>query len=131
MIRFDSSISLAVQMSLCTPMNRILSPEPVSSNPTKLSGSLYIGSLSAVNEKDLLAENGVTHLVQVLDVPWLPQSEKDGFNCYRIDILDKSSVDLLPHLEDACAHIDECLKNGKNVLVHCQQVSLLIWSSVF
>ncbi|KAG5653095.1 hypothetical protein H0H81_002320 [Sphagnurus paluster] len=114
MIRFDN-LPPEVMQAMCTPMHQILSPQ------NNIPGSLYVGSLSAVQDKDLLSEHRITHLVQVLDAPWLPLSEKDGFNCYRIQILDQSTVDLKPHLEAVCNHIDKALRSGRNVLVHCQQ----------
>lgn len=122
MIRFDN-LPPEVMQAMCTPMHQILSPaqHPSMPGPT---GALWIGSLMAVNEKELLVQNHITHLVQVLDVPWLPLSEKDGFNCYRIDILDQSTADLKPHLEAVCNHIDRTLRSGRSVLVHCQQVCL-------
>ncbi|KAK0201409.1 protein-tyrosine phosphatase-like protein [Desarmillaria ectypa] len=120
MIRFDS-VPLAVQQAMCTPMHQILPPSPMPSNPIKSSGALFLGSLAAIYEKDALLEKEITHLVQVLDAPWLPLSEKDGFNCYRIPILDTASADLKSHLEAVCSHIDQCLRSGKSVLVHCQQ----------
>jgi dual specificity MAP kinase phosphatase len=58
-------------------------------------------------------------------VPWLPASEQDGYECYRLDILDLESQDLKPHLEDAVEDIDSALRRGRNVLVHCQQVSVV------
>jgi len=106
---------------MCTPMHQILPPAPNPSYPGTSTGALYVGSLMAVNDKDLLREHHITHLVQVLDVPWLPLSEKDGFNCYRIDILDQITSDLRPHLEAVCNHIDKALRSGRSVLVHCQQ----------
>jgi dual specificity MAP kinase phosphatase len=80
--------------------------------------------MSATMDRELLAKHHITHIVQVLDVPWLPISEKDGFRCLRIDILDKPSADLRPHLEGACQYIGNALQSGGNVLVHCQQVCL-------
>ncbi|KIY45934.1 phosphatases II [Fistulina hepatica ATCC 64428] len=114
MIRFDN-VSTEVMQAMCTPMHVILPPS--GSN----GGTLYMGSLSAVNDKDLLLSHRISHLVQVLDVPWLPLSEKDGFNCYKIPVHDQSSVDLRPHLEAVCDYIDRALKSGQSVLVHCQQ----------
>ncbi|KAG6860699.1 hypothetical protein C0995_008371 [Termitomyces sp. Mi166 len=104
-----------VMQAMCTPMHQILSPQG------PLTGILYVGSLSAVQDKDLLLEHGISHLVQVLDAPWIPISEKDGFSCHRIQILDQTTVDLKPHLEAACSYIDRALRSGRNVLVHCQQ----------
>ena len=119
MIRFDS-LPPEVMQAMCTPMHQILSPSIISGSRT---GSLYIGSLSAVNDIDLLRDHRISHLVQVLDAPWLPVSEADGFDCHRISILDHNTVDLKPHLESACNYIDRALRSGRNVLVHCQQVS--------
>lgn len=116
MIRFDS-LPPDVMQAMCTPMHQILPSKP---NPKM--GALWLGSLAATMDKSLLHEQTITHVVQVLDVPWLPISEKDGFECYRIDILDVPSADLKSHLDGACVDIDRALRGGKNVLVHCQQV---------
>jgi len=119
MIRFDG-LPPEVMQAMCTPMHLIIPGSPP--NPSRpATGALYLGSLSATMEKSVLHEHNITHLVQVLDVPWLPLTEKDGFECYRIDILDVPSADLKGHLEGACKDIDKALRGGKNILVHCQQ----------
>ena len=120
MIRFDNLPPEVIQ-AMCTPMHLILESS-TSPGAAATSGALYLGSLTAVNDMDLLREHRITHLVQVIDIPWLPQAEKNGFTCYRIDIVDHSSADLRPHLEAVCNHIDKTLKSGQSVLVHCQQV---------
>lgn len=106
---------------MCTPMHLILAPQPIPSSPGHSSGALYLGSLAAAMDKDLLRQHSITHIVHALDVPWLPMSEKEGFNGYKIAILDKDCEDLLSHLEAACAYIDRALRSGRSVLVHCQQ----------
>jgi len=121
MIRFDG-LPPEVMQAMCTPMHQIIpsSPQTSTSAPT---GALYLGSMTAINDRDLLRDHRISHLIQILDVAWLPPSDKDsGLDCYRIDILDSSSSDLKPHLEAACIYIDRALRSGKNVLVHCQQV---------
>jgi protein-tyrosine phosphatase len=121
MIRFDG-LPPEVMQAMCTPMHLIMPASPP--NPSRPgTGALYLGSLSATMEQSVLREHNITHLVQVLDVPWLPLTERDGFECYRIDILDVPSADLRGHLEGACKDIDKALRGGKNILVHCQQVS--------
>lgn len=125
MISF-SGLSPEVAEAMCTPMHLILpssppSPRPQTSNP----GALYLGSISAVLDPSILKEHNIQHLVQVLDVPWLPTSQDDGYECYRMDILDLESQDLKPHLEDAVEDIDSALHRGRNVLVHCQQVGIV------
>lgn len=59
--------------------------------------------------------------MQVLQVPWMPHPDDDaGFACYQIEIEDRSSAGLQPHLEAACDYIRTSLGRGNNVLVHCQ-----------
>ena len=123
MIRFDN-LPPEVMQAMCTPMHQILPPAPIPSSPSQSYGALYLGSLAAVMDKDLLRQHHITHIVHVLDVPWLPMADNEGFNGYKISILDHDAEDLRPHLEAACAHIDKALRNGRNVLVHCQQVSV-------
>ncbi|KAF8950343.1 hypothetical protein BDZ97DRAFT_1632260, partial [Flammula alnicola] len=60
--------------------------------------SRYLGSLSAVQDAPMLRSHHISHLVQVLDVPWLPLSKQD-FDCYRIEIMDKRALDICPYLE--------------------------------
>ncbi|KAF9237985.1 protein-tyrosine phosphatase-like protein, partial [Melanogaster broomeanus] len=131
MIRFDG-MAPEVMEAMCTPMHQILPANyPTPTSPTiqsvypmpsgTTSGSLFLGSMSATMDRELLASNHITHVVQALDAPWLPISDKDGFRCFRIDILDKPTADLKPHLEGACQYIARALSGGGNVLVHCQQ----------
>ncbi|KAI0077153.1 DSPc-domain-containing protein [Panus rudis PR-1116 ss-1] len=118
MIRFDN-MPPEVMQAMCTPMHQIIPP----SNRT---GALYLGSFSAILDSTLLNDNRITALVQVLDAPWLPSVEahaKQGvkLDCYRLDIMDSTTADLKPHLEATVRWIDEKLRKGANVLVHCQQ----------
>lgn len=121
MIRFDN-VPPEVMQAMCTPMHLIL---PAS--PQQHTGALYLGSFSAILDPALLSANHIQALVQVLDAPWLPSVEAHAaqgnrLECYRLDILDSSSADLRPHLEATVRWIDDRLRRGVNVLVHCQQV---------
>lgn len=119
MISFDN-MPPEVMQAMCTPMHEVLPPSSVPGFQN--SGALYIGSFAAVQDKHMLHENRITHLVQVLDAPWLPASEKEGFSTHNIRIDDAVTVDIRPHLEAACNYIDTTLRSGRNCLVHCQQV---------
>jgi protein-tyrosine phosphatase len=120
MIRFDQ-MSPEVMQAMCTPMHEVL---PAMPPPRGHGGALWLGSLSASLDAPLLREHRIGHLVQVLDVPWLPDPATQGLQLetYRMDILDLPSADLRSHLEGACADISSALGRGLNVLVHCQQV---------
>lgn len=118
MIHFDQ-VAPEVMQAMCTPMHQVLSPAPVAGHPP--TGALYIGSFIAALDKDMLREHDITHLVQVLNVPWLPAYDKEGFSTYHIGIDDATSADIRPYLEAACNYIDSALRSGRNCLVHCQQ----------
>lgn len=121
MISF-SGLSPEVAEAMCTPMHLILPSTPATSrSQSSIPGALYLGSITAVLDPSILKEHDIHHLVQVLDVPWLPAYEEDGYECYRLDVLDTESQDLRPHLEDTVEDIDSALRRGRNVLVHCQQ----------
>lgn len=120
MIRFDN-LPPEVMQAMCTPMHLILPPS--AANRT---GALYLGSFSAILDPALLNAHAVGALVQVLDAPWLPSVDAHAaqgvkLECYRLDILDSTSADLKPHLEATVRWIDDRLRRGVNVLVHCQQ----------
>ena len=121
MISF-TGLSPEVAEAMSTPMHLILPSTPPPASST-IPGALYLGSITAVLDPAILKEHDIHHLVQVLDVPWLPAYEEDGYECYRLDILDTESQDLRPHLEDTVEDIDSALRRGRNVLVHCHQVS--------
>ncbi|KAI9566272.1 protein-tyrosine phosphatase-like protein [Boletus coccyginus] len=131
MIRFEG-MAKEVMEAMCTPMHQILPTRyPHSTSPTIHSvnrispntppGTLFLGSMSATMDHELLITHHITHVVQVIDAPWAQISEADGFRCLRIDIHDKPTADLKPHLEGACQYIASALASGGNVLVHCQQ----------
>ena len=124
MSRFDN-LPPEVMQAMCTPMHLIL---PAS--PQQRTGALFLGSFSAILDPALLSSNNIAALVQVLDAPWLPSVEAHAaqgnkLECYRLDILDSTSADLRPHLEATVRWIDERLRRGINILVHCQQVRTL------
>ena len=103
--------------NLPSPMDLILPADP-----NKKLGALYLGDLGAAIDEALLRSHSIVHIVQVLDVTWVPL-EDEGFTYTRVYIEDKSTIGLLiPFLEDACLEISTALNQEKSVLVHCLQV---------
>ena len=116
MIRFDG-IPPEIAQAMCTPMHQILLPPPA-----QHLGHLWLGSYAAISDNELLRKHRISHVVQVIDVAWLPPVNDPNMTVTRIDIMDTPSADLKSHLDDTCAGIERSLTSGKNVLVHCQQV---------
>ncbi|KAF7370086.1 Phosphatases II [Mycena sanguinolenta] len=107
-------------ITLAADIESTLAPA-LAPTPVTMTGALYLGSMAAAHDVDLLRTHKIAHLVQVLEVPWMPAPDNTEFACYRIDIEDTSSAKLQPHLEEACDYIRTTLSRGENVLVHCQQ----------
>ena len=118
MIRFDDVPPEIIQ-AMCTPMHQILLPPPA-----QHLGHLWLGSFAAISDNDLLRKHRISHIVQVVEAPWLPPVNDPNMTVTRIDIMDTPSADLKSHLDDTCARIEKSLGSGKNVLVHCQQVHI-------
>lgn len=137
--------------SMCTPMHEILASEPLpGSEACKRSGALFLGSWVASVDTELLKCNSIQAIVEVHDSPWgvsplptpgMSQPPEDCYNgeeyesrdCqptrYKVAITDCTEKDVIkPHLQGVVRHIHECLSNGENVLVHCQQVCLIFES---
>ncbi|KAK7045823.1 hypothetical protein VNI00_007233 [Paramarasmius palmivorus] len=83
-------------------------------------GALYLGSLSAIQDISLLREHRIKVLIQVLDVPWMPQLPEKEFKFLSTTSPPESSK-LIDRFEETCAIIDRALKSGESVLIHCQQ----------
>ncbi|KAF9259698.1 phosphatases II [Marasmius fiardii PR-910] len=150
MIRFDN-LPPEVMQAMCTPMHCILGPPsssppalnrsyssskspyptpPHSSSPSPYlpahslptsNASLFLGSLSAIEDPSMLRQHRISVVVQVIDAPWVPPLDEREFTCYKIPVMDATSVDLTPYLEGVCSFIEGSLRSGRGVLVHCQQ----------
>jgi len=78
---------------------------------------LWLGSCGAAGYKDKLKRNGITHILTVAN-GFDPLHPKD-FKYKVIKIDDKVSEDLLEYFPECMDFIDDCMKEGGKVLVHC------------
>ncbi|KAL0574178.1 hypothetical protein V5O48_007766 [Marasmius crinis-equi] len=98
------------------------SPSPsIPASPLPGAGSLYLGSMSAIQDPAMLRAHRVSVVVQVIDAPWIPPLDEKEFTCYKVPVMDATTVDLTPYLEGVCGFMDGALRDGRGVLVHCQQ----------
>lgn len=79
--------------------------------------NLYLGSLEAARNKDLLQEKGITHILSLLDT-FRYMERFQGFQYMQIELPDASDADILTHVPQALSFIAGSLKQGK-ILVHC------------
>ncbi|KZS89096.1 phosphatases II [Sistotremastrum niveocremeum HHB9708] len=106
----------ATMEALLTPLHPILDRNSSPRSP----GILYMGSMAASLDIDLLRSHQIKNIVQVLDVDWGMLSDK-GLDYYQVNLADRTSANIIPHLNGACDYIRSHLSQGRNVLVHCQQ----------
>lgn len=83
-------------------------------------GKLYIGGLAALyKEPDPLKENGVTHVLSVLDFDIGDTKQLDGLRHLHIRLDDHPEENLIKHFERTNEFIDQALQGGGGVFVHC------------
>lgn len=84
-----------------------------------VTSGLYIGTAADLNDRQALADAGVTHVLTVASInPRLPPHS--GLCTKWINVLDEATSDLLSHLDESFLFIQEAVGGGGAVLVHCQ-----------
>eukprot|EP00249_Psilotum_nudum_P014886 c25051_g1_i1 orf=467-1063(-) len=84
--------------------------------PCEIEEGLYLGSIGAAYNKDVLQSLRISHILSVansVDIPY-----PDDFVYKQIEVRDSADVNLEGHFEECFAFIDEARKTGA-VLVHC------------
>lgn len=78
-------------------------------------------SIMAARSTRSMAENRITHILSVCSDPIPGEVPASGIRHMRISIDDVDYADLLIHLPSACKFIDQALRSGGVVFVHCVQ----------
>ena len=78
-------------------------------------------SIMAARSTRSLTENRITHILSVCSDPIPSEAREAGIHHKRIPVEDVDYADLLIHLPSACHFIDQALRSGGVVLVHCVQ----------
>ena len=84
-----------------------------------IDGFLYHGELKHANDKQLLADLSIRHIINVSDCE-LNQEIHDGFNVVWINLDDDFTADISQHFDRTNALLESCRAKGERVLVHCQ-----------
>ncbi|KAK6418973.1 tyrosine protein phosphatase yvh1 [Elasticomyces elasticus] len=83
-------------------------------------GKLYVGSLEALDQPDLLEKAGITHILSVLEFDYCDYEEFALFQRLLICAEDDPREDLFRHFGTTNAFIYDALeKMGGTVLIHC------------
>jgi len=78
---------------------------------------MYLGSIDAAQEKELLDEKNITHILAIAKgaYPKFPEN----FKYLTISVLDSPSQNLIQHFDECFQFIDSARNSGKAILVHC------------
>lgn len=82
-------------------------------------GELFIGGLKAIDQPDLLAEKGITHIVSALEYDHCDYEEYAKYQRLWIPIEDHPAQNMLQHFERTNAFIEKAINDKGRVLVHC------------
>ncbi|KAK3656730.1 tyrosine protein phosphatase yvh1 [Elasticomyces elasticus] len=89
-------------------------------DPIPQCGKLYVGSLEALDQPDLLEEAGITYILSVLEFDYCDYEEFAQFQRLLICAEDDPREDLFRHFDTTNAFTCDALeKLGGTVLIHC------------
>ncbi|GAB4843458.1 hypothetical protein Ancab_013420 [Ancistrocladus abbreviatus] len=85
--------------------------------PCQIEEGLFLGSLGAANNKQLLKSLNITHILTVARM--ISPAYPLDFEYKIIDVPDQEDTDLAKHFDECFDFIDEAKRAGGGVLVHC------------
>ncbi|OAY27884.1 dual specificity protein phosphatase 1 [Manihot esculenta] len=85
--------------------------------PCQIEGGLFLGSVGAANNKDLLKSNNITHILTVANS--LAPAHRNDFIYKVIGVVDREDTNLRQYFDDCINFIDEAKRQGGGCLVHC------------
>ena len=83
--------------------------------------SFCLASILSARSSRSLTERRISHIISVCPDPIPAELPESGITHMRISIEDVDYADLLSHLPAACRFIDQAMRDGGTVLVHCVQ----------
>ncbi|XP_010532705.1 PREDICTED: dual specificity protein phosphatase 1 isoform X1 [Tarenaya hassleriana] len=85
--------------------------------PNQIEEGLYLGSIGAANNRNILKSFNITHILTVAGS--LRPSHPNDFVYKIVPVVDKEDTNLAQYFDDCAGFIDEAKKQGGGVLVHC------------
>lgn len=79
--------------------------------------NIYVGNISTACNKQKLEELGIKHIITAIS--GVPKMYPNDFDYKLVDVLDIKKQDMTHVFDDTSNYIDEALKKGGKVYVHC------------
>jgi hypothetical protein len=97
-------------------------PEFEEAGDTIVENQIYLGSVLSTANRRILKIMGITAILNCADVlpEYYAEDAELQIRYHRLPIADSVDEDLLIYLPSAMAFIEECLGQGRKVLVHCR-----------
>ena len=83
----------------------------------KITDNIYLGDFESACNKDELSKLGITHVVTVILA--VDAMYPQDFKYKTIDICDQTSANIYKYFDDCSDFIDDAIKKGGKVYVHC------------
>ena len=84
---------------------------------SQVTDNLYIGDFPSACNQEELTKLGITHIVTV--IVGVDEMFPDKFKYKLVDVCDNSTTDLYKYFDDCSKFIDEAIKGGGKVYIHC------------
>jgi predicted protein tyrosine phosphatase len=114
--------------------NEILEKLNLKCTMSNIDTNLYLGSVEISLNETFLKKNGITHVLNCAKsleklFPSL-KTYSDKFNYMALPMID-SKMDITPYIKEGVAFIDDAIKSGGKIYVHCargvsRSVSIII-----
>ena len=109
----DMLVGSAMKKGFCEDGEKVMRDEMQAVMPC-----LYVGGWRPATNKSVLKTNKITHVVCCIDVSD-PSRFPNDFKYLNVKADDRVDQDMIQYFDQTNKFIDECLKNGGSVYVHC------------
>ena len=110
---YDQMVKLLQILKLCNTMNMVKNDK----NAVEIIPHLYIGSIACASNLDELKSKNITHILCC--GIGLKLFFPDKFKYHRIELCDNEATNIRKFFDETNSFIDEAIKGGGNILVHC------------
>ena len=111
--QINKMIKLLNMIKLCSTMNILKNDK----TPIEIIPNLFLGSVGCASNLEELQNNKITHILCCAS--GIENKFPDKFKYYNVNLLDKENQNIRIYLDGTYKFIDDALKNGGRVFVHC------------
>ena len=111
--QIDKLVKLLNMIKLCSTVNILKNDKA----PIEIIPNLFLGSVGCASNLEELQKNKITHILCCAS--GMENKFPNKFKYYNVNLLDKETENIRIYLDGTYKFIDDALKNGGRVFVHC------------